>query len=62
MKATVAMLVFPDLELLDLAGPLNMFATAQLITVIGIRLRRIRCVRPTAEPPVVACRVKPDTL
>jgi len=34
MKATVAMLVFPDLELLDLTGPLNMFAAAQLETVL----------------------------
>jgi cyclohexyl-isocyanide hydratase len=34
MKATVAMLVFPDLELLDLTGPLNMFAAAQLETIL----------------------------
>ncbi len=29
---------------------------------LGIRLRRICCVRPSADPPVVGCRTKSDSL
>ncbi|MFP4566187.1 MAG: hypothetical protein ACLFNX_06760 [Spirochaetaceae bacterium] len=51
MRRTVAILMFPDVEVLDFTGPFEVFAVADELNGYGSRAahRRIHGIQPGAE-------------